>query len=466
MSRTRLTVTMALVALPLTLMASERGSSNFIRLSDNDIHGMIMKMSDYKVGATLTSKQSMLGGNCKVVESSNGLALYTLSMPGKEALRFGIKQPSGHIIAFSPENVSNLPSFLGGLSLPLFIPTYTNRTEDEKALALKELGAAFKSEIADRSWPCGSVEMESRWLSLSDLRKEVKFYKDEDTGRVVCIDPNGKAFSIRKPDSCEYEPLLAELPAKLCRYLVHLTRREAEDALFVASRASVANSKQPIKASPPSFLPWDEGFNRKLELSRLINSNPNLVTTVEQAHVPAADDFLSAETLALLDQREGSIADFNSLPQNTKLEFTKLAFSIESIRSKSNVVQPSPELLRVVDAVKPHVTNWVRGQQNLRLELYTFPLKAAVEQNFQNRIGVLSSIWGKPYNLNLNCSKRPKISLNPTWITSMLGQPVITLPPDFHERTLPVLPPRPLDDTTTRTPGSLTHDGNTQNMGF
>lgn len=435
MQKRKLQACIFLMALPLTLMANDKGNSTYVKLTDNNLYDMVMKMSDKDVGELLTKKQSMLGGKCKVSENSNGLALFTLSVPGKDApLRFGIKKPSGFSLKFSSMGITGFKK----INIPHLAGRYSLRTEDERNIALKDLGAAFKSEISGRSWPCGSPQLESRRVSLADLKKEVKFYRDDQTGEVVCISPTGKDSSVRKPDSCEYEPVLAELPPKLCKYLVHLARSEAEDELTVGTRMVKKDGTKKVKLTVklPIFLPFSNDFRRQITLARFLKKQPDTYSFIDHAHIPAADDFLSAETLELLGTEKGEAQDFANLPEEAKVELTRMALSVEAIRGESAIVQPSPEVLDIVDAVRPHADALIKANPDLELDLYTFPRRADVEENYQAKFASLTQINGKPYNLSLQCDRRPRFILKTAWIKNLLRRNIASTPTIYKLNTV------------------------------
>lgn len=402
------------LAIPLAY-ASDKGSSKFTAITEQNLYDMVMRMSDKAVGDVLVQKQPMLGGNCKVVENSHGLALFTLDVPGSQTKRFGIKKPSGFAVTFN----STKAGFMS-FKIPHLEAKYASRSEDERIIALKEMGAAFKAEISDRKWPCGSPTVQSRRLSLSDLKSETKFYKDELTGEVVCVAPNGKDSTVRKPDSCEYEPVLAELPAKLCKYLLHLARSEAEDELAMGTRKRSAGKKLRMTAKLPTFQVLSKDIRTKLELARFLRKEPDTFSYIDHAHVPVADSYINQDTLAFLEKGDSTSKDFSTLPPSMQLELTRVAVSMESIRSDSNFVAPSREMLELVDAIKPHADALIKANPGMQLDLYTFPRRQDVQETLNRKVASLSKIYGQEYNFQLNCDRRPKVFFKPKIFTELL----------------------------------------------
>ena len=289
---------------------------------------------------------------------------------------------------------------------PVF--SFPERTQDEIAIARKEMGAAFKAEIADRSWPCGSVQIESHRISLEDLNEEVEFYKDQDTKEVVCISPNGKKSKIRKPNSCEFEPILEELPKKLCNYLVYLAQSEAEDELVMGTRKKIKSNPKlgqnpPIKFKVSPLRPMTNDLRGRLAISRAIVENPEIVVAVNGDHTPRADDFLSEDTIDQLEGKVESVDSFEDFSDKAKVEFTKMALSIKSIQGNSEYVQPSKEVIDIVDEIAPHLDSFIAENPNLQIDLYDFPKIKDVEETYSSRLKSLTKITGEPYNVNLKC---------------------------------------------------------------
>lgn len=387
-----------ILSLPLFALGSEKGSTKYTKISGQELHEMVMKMSDKEVGELLVKKHALLGGNCRVSENRVGLALFTLSMPGRALpMRFGIKEP-----VFSKLETTG--------HAPLSEGTYSLRTEDERNIALKELGSAFKGEISGRDWPCGTSELERGSISLADLRKEVKFYKDDSTGEIICISPSGKDSTIRKQNSCDYEPLLAELPPKLCRYLVHLARNDAEDQL-----QDITEGAKP-SVSSFSRIPKFESIDNirgRLYLARNIRENPSRYSFINQAQMPLADDFVDPKTLDLLASSE--LKEFSKLSTKDQLELIRMTVSIDAISGKDSYVRPSDELSKIVQAIKPHSDAFIKNNPGVQLDIYKFPTQESIV-NLYSGMGVPNIVMNREL---LKCYQPPRISLNTTVWTTM-----------------------------------------------
>ncbi len=381
--------------------------SKYVQITQENLQQMVMKMSDYEVGTLLVQKQDLLGTNCRANEKKMGQVLYTLEVPGAAPKKFGIKK--GHPvtkISFKDKKISSIFSKFLKPVKPVF--SFPERTQDEIAIARKEMGAAFKAEIADRSWPCGAVQMESHRISLEDLKEEVEFYKDQDTKEVVCISPNGKKSKIRKPNSCEFEPILEELPKKLCDYLVYLAQSEAEDELVMGTRKKIKTNPKlgenpSIKFQVSPIKPMTPDLRAGLAISRAIVENPEIVVAVNGDHIPRADDFLSEDTIDQLEGKVESVDSFEDFSDKAKVEFTKMALSIKSIQGSSEFVQPSKEVIDMVDEMAPHVDAFIAENPNLQIDLYDFPKIKDVEETYSTRLKSLTKITGQTYNMNLKC---------------------------------------------------------------
>jgi adenine C2-methylase RlmN of 23S rRNA A2503 and tRNA A37 len=70
-----------------------------------------------------------------------------------------------------------------------------------------------------------------------------------------------------------------------------------------------------------------------------------------------------------------------------------MALPIEAIRGVADMVQPSQELLQVVEAIKLHVDSLIRVNPDLEISLYSFPTKLDFEENLAKRSAVLSKLW-------------------------------------------------------------------------
>ena len=390
-------------------IGGEKSKSSFVNITPQNLYDMIMKMSDHEVGSVLVQKQELLGGNCRVTQRKMGPVLYTLEVPGAAPKKFGLKK--GHPItklSLKEQKITSTLSLFKKKQKPKF--TFPERTSDEIAIARKEMGAAFKAEIADRSWPCGAIQMESHRISLEDLKQEVEFYKDQDTKKVVCIFPNGKKSQIRKPNSCEFEPILEELPEKLCNYLLYLAQSEAEDELVLGTRKKVKTNpkkgEEPtIKFSISRTKPLTKEIRRKVALSRAIVENPEVVLAVNADHVPVADDFLSEDTINQIEGKIESVDSFEEFSDEAKIEFIKLALSVRSVTGDSEYVQPSKELADLVDEMGPQLDAFITENPNMEVDLHDFPKVKEVEEAYSSTLNKLSKITEEPYNVNLKCYK-------------------------------------------------------------
>lgn len=399
--------------LPIVALADGKGQTKYKKISPEKMSDAILKMSDKEVGELLLSKSSMLGGECNVQTNLAGSVLHTLKVPGMEHKRIGEAKPSGATYSYKKTKIFGFTIWKQKIKTL----TYSPRTSDEQNIGKKDLGAAFKTAIVGRDWPCGTISAESSSIPLHNLRQEVQFYRDEETKETICISPNGKLSNIRKPGSCEYEPVMQELDKSVCKYLVHLARKDAEGQLYAATRNKASPNKSNLNF--PRFLPLTAEVRRKIDLGRFLLKNPDIHSFMAAGELPVADSFLSKHALEYLE-KDNDIKDFNELPQDMQHELVRISMSVNAVEGDSEFVQPSQDLINISKRVEGFATSFLAKNPNFQIDLYHFPKVSEVHAPLELRMAPLVKIMGAPFRFDMSCAalERRKIFRPAPWASS------------------------------------------------
>ncbi|MFL5784488.1 MAG: hypothetical protein ACJ76H_07770 [Bacteriovoracaceae bacterium] len=425
------------------------GAPAFKEVSETNLQDTVNRMSDGKLGKLLISSGSegLLGDKCDVKVDQYGSTLYTLLIPNSTVQKIGTKATPQVSVNLRQRNIHRLEK----IPLPPASVEETVRTSDEIDVALKNLGSTFKSEIADRQWPCGATTAQSSNVAFPDLKSGVKFYLDEETGKTICVPPVDKETYIRKADSCDMEPMVEVLPDDLCKYVVHIVRNEMEDELQMAVwDKEKAESGDGDSASTPSnpgstdskdsrkktreerraeriamrkdkqkskvtirYEKLDDQMKHRIRIAQYVHQDPEIVNIVNTMQMPTVDKFLNRETIDFIEDDSDEDADFETLPEDVQVELTRLALSVESVRGEADFVQPSANLQSVIEGFRPFADSIIENNPDMDINLYRFPNKSKLKIKIKQRLARLKDVTNQEYNTDLNCGGDDAVSVKP-----------------------------------------------------
>lgn len=158
----------------------------------------------------------------------------------------------------------------------------------------------------------------------------------------------------------------------------------------------------------PRYDRLDDEMRRKIRIARYVNTDPEIVTYVNSVKIPLADRFLSKETVDFLEDDSDEEVDFDTLPEGSQVELTRLALSVESIRGEQDYIQPSVPLLQVMNSFRNFADGIIRNNPDLEMSLYRFPRRDNLQKNILKRLERLKKESGNEYKTDLVCDYQPE----------------------------------------------------------
>lgn len=360
-----------------------------ITLDSTELSSAVLPLSNLDVGELFLRNQLRIGRKCKTNENLHGLPGFAFQLEDKDPQYFDRRTPMR--VGVQLKTSADLSR---GANFPKMQVTYGKYARDERNSLLSDLGQYVKTLIPRDSWPCGTHTIKITVDAPEKVAEDVKFYKSKETKEIVCVLPDDMENVVRLPGTCRYEPILQELPGRLCQMLIGTERARIEREL---EKSSPDLSKLAADVFEPKFSDYSSDFKRRLETSRYLRTHPNLVNYLLHARIPPSDLYVGMSGVNVFDYFL------------TKKHFLE-----------GSEVNPSPELndhlakhaaanekayKELLDKLSDNAKLPQNEQVVIPKQIYVLPSRTEIHDDLRSQVQYIEEIWASQYDFSVDCEE-------------------------------------------------------------